>query len=182
MSRYVCEYTSVPKPPHFSPMHACRLKLKARKDVKCQAPEQKHRKVALSALSPPSHLEAHFSHLPGHDVHSLWWCSSRSRCGKRGSCQPASSDPYFAATAAGSRALDWQVGGSWIFFPHLDQSTAEVSKWQPHPCGASLPAHPCFRKDSLAAQANPLLSCCSRSRPLLALKEGIGLGTEMFRL
>lgn len=117
MSRYVCEYTSVPKPPHFSPMHACRLKLKARKDVKCQAPEQKHRKVALSALSPPSHLEAHFSHLPGHDVHSLWWCSSRSRCGKRGSCQPASSAPYFAATAAGSRALDWQVGGSWIFFP-----------------------------------------------------------------
>ena len=76
------------------------------------------------------------------------------------------------------------LAGRWelAFFPHVDQSTAEVSKWQPHPCGASLPAHPCFRKDSLAAQANPLLSCCSRSRPLLALKEGIGLGTEMFRL
>lgn len=53
----------------------------------------------------------------------------------------SASAPYSPSLLRGGELPNWQVGGRWLFFfpPDLDQSTAEVSKCQPHPHRASLP-------------------------------------------
>lgn len=160
---------SVPKPWHFFPMHA-------------QAESQKGREV--SSTWAKTQKTGHLSPLPTLPIRGSFPSSVRAqsglalpvlvspRCGRRGGCQPAASAPYLPAATAERRAPDQQVGGTWLLcFSHLDQSPAEVSKWQPPPRRASL-----LQKRQPRSAGKPAPELLQWIKAFVSFKRGNGAG------